>query len=85
MDERLLLEGAVPSTSLRNYFLNRELESIEVAYGLMKKLHKTSIPIDHNFSHIKDWCAALDKPGGEEGIRTLGAIDAAQRFSRPPH
>lgn len=57
----LLLERAVPSTSLKNYFPNREEESIEIACRVMKKLHQASIPKHHNFPHIKDWLAALDK------------------------
>ncbi len=57
----LLLERAVPGTSLKDYFPNREHESIEIACNVMKKLHQASIPVSHNFPHIKDWLAALDK------------------------
>lgn len=57
----LLLERAVPGASLKNYFPNREQESIEIACKVMKKLHQASIPEGHNFPHIKDWLAALDK------------------------
>jgi streptomycin 6-kinase len=61
----LLLERAVPGTSLKNYFPNREQESIEIAFGVMKKLHQANIPITHNFPHIKDWLTALDRHCGE--------------------
>jgi len=57
----LLLERAVPGTSLKDYFPTKEKESIEIACGVTKKLHKASIPVAHNFPHIKDWLAALDK------------------------
>ena len=68
----LLLERAVPGTSLKSYFPTNENESIEIACGVMQKLHQASIPKHHNFPHIKDpgyaggsaeasWLAALDK------------------------
>lgn len=58
----LLLERAVPGASLKNYFPNREKESIEIACKVMKKLHKANIPRTHNFPHIKDWltCTSQD-------------------------
>jgi len=57
----LLLERAVPGTSLKSYFPDQEQESIEIVCGVMKKLHQASIPAAHNFPHIKDWLTALDK------------------------
>jgi len=57
----LLLERVAPGASLKNYFPNREQESIEIVCKVMKKLHKANIPITHNFPHIKDWLMALDK------------------------
>lgn len=57
----LLLERAMPGTSLQSYFPAREHESIEIACRLMKKLHQTNIPAAHNFLHIQDWLTALDK------------------------
>lgn len=57
----LLLERAVPGASLKRYFPDREEESIEIACSVMKKLHQANIPATHNFPHIKDWLAALDK------------------------
>lgn len=57
----LLLERAVPGTSLKSYFPDREQESIEIACNVMKKLHQANIPSAHNFPHIKDWLTALDK------------------------
>jgi len=57
----LLLERAVPGTSLKSYFPDREQESIEIACVVIKKLHQASIPVSHNFPHIKDWLMALEK------------------------
>src|SRR3989338_2873128 len=57
----LLLERAVPGTSLKSYFPSQEHESIEIACGVMKKLHQANIPAAHNFPHIKDWLQFLDK------------------------
>lgn len=57
----LLLERAVPGASLKNYFPNREHESVKIAFGVMKKLHQANIPENHNFPHIKDWLTAFDK------------------------
>lgn len=57
----LLLERAMPGTSLKSYSPNREHESIEIACGVIKKLHQANIPTTHNLPHIKDWLTALDK------------------------
>lgn len=57
----LLLERVVPGTSLKSYFPTNENESIEIACRVMKKLHQANIPTAHNFPHIKDWLAVLDK------------------------
>ena len=60
-DGMLLIERAMPGTSLKDYFPTKEKESIEIGCGLIKKLHQANIPSVHNFPHIKDWLAALDK------------------------
>lgn len=60
-DGMLLLERAVPGTSLKNYFPTNENESIEIACKVMKKLHQASIPEHHNLPHIQDWLKAFDK------------------------
>jgi streptomycin 6-kinase len=60
-DGMLLLERAVPDTSLKSYFPDQEYESIEIACVVMQKLHQVNIPENHNFPHIKDWLTALDK------------------------
>ncbi len=60
-DGMLLLERAEPGTSLKSYFPDKEQKSIDIACGVMKKLHQANIPAAHNFPHIKDWLTALDK------------------------
>ena len=60
-DGMLLLERAVPGTSLKSYFPNQEHQSIEIACEAMRRLHQANIRKDHPFPHIKDWLAALDK------------------------
>jgi streptomycin 6-kinase len=60
-DGMLLLERALPGASVKSYFPDKEQESIEIACGVIKKLHQASIPIAHNVPHIKDWLRALDK------------------------
>ena len=57
----LLLERAVPGASLKSYFSDREQKSIEIACKVMTKLYQANIPTTHNFPHIKDWLAVLDK------------------------
>lgn len=57
----LLLERAVSGASVKSYFPDKEHESIEIACGVIKKLHQANIPTTHNFPHIKDWLTALDK------------------------
>jgi streptomycin 6-kinase len=54
-------ERSVPGTSLKSYFPDQEHESIEIACGVMQKLHQVNIPENHNFPHIKDWLTALDR------------------------
>lgn len=56
----ILLERAVPGTSLKSYFQSKETESIEIACNLIKKLHQAPSP-KGKFPHISEWLAALDK------------------------
>lgn len=45
----LLFERAVPDTSLKDYFPNKENESIEIVCKVMKKLHQANISTTNNF------------------------------------
>lgn len=60
-DGMLLLERAMPGTSLKSYFPNKEQKSIEIACRVMKNLNHANIHEYHNFPHIKDWLTVLDK------------------------
>ncbi len=57
----ILLECAVPGISLKSYYPDREQKSLDVACQVMKKLHEAAIPQNHNFPHIRDWLAVLDR------------------------
>jgi streptomycin 6-kinase len=57
----LLLERAVPGTSLKSYFPDKEMEAVHIACKVMKKLHQAKIPEGHKFPHMRDWLSALDK------------------------
>jgi streptomycin 6-kinase len=64
----MLLQRAVPGTSLKSYFPDRDQESVEIACGVIKKLHSAPIPASHPFPHIKDWLKTLDNSyAGIEG------------------
>lgn len=56
----LLLERAIPGSSLKSYFPNRDLDAIQITCELISKLHLAPIPKDHSFPHIRDWLTALD-------------------------
>ncbi|MDF3047212.1 MAG: uncharacterized protein K0R73_330 [Candidatus Midichloriaceae bacterium] len=71
-ENALLLEQAIPGTSLKKYFPDKDIEAVQIACKIMKKLHHAKIPDYHpsllqsggganNFPHIKDWLSALDK------------------------
>lgn len=60
-DGALLLERAIPGTSLKSYFPHRDNDAIKIASNLIKKLHNVLIPKEHNFPHIKDWLKILDQ------------------------
>ncbi len=57
----LLLEQAIPGTSLSPYFPKNDTESMEIASSVMKQLHLAPIPLKHTFPHIKDLLSCLDK------------------------
>ena len=55
----LLLECAIPGTSLKSYFPEKDDEAINITANVIKRLHKAPIPSAYVFPHIKDWLAAL--------------------------
>ena len=62
-DGMLLLDRAMPGTSLRSYFPDQEHESIEIACEVMRRLHLPTLKLREtsHFPRIKDWLTALDR------------------------
>ncbi|HXF90933.1 MAG TPA: aminoglycoside phosphotransferase family protein [Candidatus Nitrosotenuis sp.] len=56
----LLLERAIPGTSLKTYFPDQEEEAIHITCDIMKKLHCAPFP-QSVFPHIQQWLEVLDK------------------------
>lgn len=61
-DEKvLLLQQALPGTSLKNLFPHDDRLSVEVVFSLIRKLHAAALPQSGLFPHIKDWLKVLDQ------------------------
>lgn len=62
-DGMLLLKRTMPGTSLKSYFPDKEHEAIDIACGVIKKLHLPMRKLGKrsHFPHIRDWLAALDQ------------------------
>jgi len=56
----LLLERAVPGTSLKCFFPDQDNEAIHITCECLKRLHQAPIPHVHELPNIKDWLNALD-------------------------
>lgn len=56
----MLLEYLNPGFSLKDFFPNQDLESVNIACEVMQKLHNAPCPT-YNFPTIQDWLKALDK------------------------
>ncbi|WP_051908785.1 aminoglycoside phosphotransferase family protein [Candidatus Odyssella acanthamoebae] len=54
----LILEQAIPGTSLKSFFPQRDQDALKIACIIMQKLHQAKIP-DEKFPHIKDWLHGL--------------------------
>lgn len=57
-DGMLILEQAIPGTSLKDYNSSNKLE---IACHIMKAMHKRLIRIEYSFPNIKYWLLHLDK------------------------
>ncbi len=57
----LLLERAIPGSSLKSYFPSSDDQAIRIACNIMKRLHQALLPEAGQFPHIKDWLQVLDK------------------------
>jgi streptomycin 6-kinase len=60
----LILERAMPGTSLKSFFPHRDPEALKIACGIMHNLHQAKI-IDEKFLHIKDWLQELKEYAGD--------------------
>jgi len=60
-DNMIIMECAVPGTTLKQHFPLRDIEAIGILCHVINSLHTAKIPIDHNFYHIKDLLQSLDK------------------------
>ena len=57
----LLLERAVPGTSLKEIFPEKESMGLEVAIQTIRQLHQAPVPQGHSFPKLTDWLRTLDK------------------------
>lgn len=57
----LLMERAMPGTSLIPYFPSKELESTDIAGKLITRLHKLKIPSNKQFQKLEEWMKLLEK------------------------
>jgi streptomycin 6-kinase len=57
----LLLEQALPGTSLHSFFPEQESDSLEIACKLMQQLHHLPTPENDTFPSLADRVALLDK------------------------
>lgn len=56
----LLLERAIPGTTLKNYFPQHENESIIIAAKVIQRLHQTPLSPSNNFTPVTSWLAAIN-------------------------
>jgi streptomycin 6-kinase len=57
----IIMERAVPGTTLKEYFPAREDEAITILCSVIKTLHQADIPKTHDFFHVSDVLKSLDK------------------------
>ncbi len=57
----LLLQRAVPGTTLRSMFPAHDAEALAVACGLLNNIQQTTVPMQHNFPLLSDWLQVLDQ------------------------
>ncbi len=60
-DGMLLLEQALPGTSLKSYFPQNDDEATHIACDVMKLLHQAPIPESSNFPHVNKYFETLNK------------------------
>jgi streptomycin 6-kinase len=60
-ENAILLERAMPGTTLKELFPKQENQTIEIACNLIKSLHQAPIPKNHNFPSLSNWFESLNK------------------------
>jgi streptomycin 6-kinase len=62
MYNALLIERAVPGTSLALLFPEHDDQAVAYAATIMQQLHSAQMPIDVRVPHIQDWLKDLENP-----------------------
>ncbi|WED43927.1 aminoglycoside phosphotransferase family protein [Legionella cardiaca] len=57
----LLLERAVPGSSLKAHWPHNEDEATKIVCDCIKRLHHAPLPAKNEFPHLRDWFAVLYK------------------------
>lgn len=57
----LLLNQAIPGTSLKLLFPDKDDYALGITCSLIKGLHSAKIPAHHNFPRLRDWLMILDQ------------------------
>jgi len=59
----LLLERAMPGTSIKTFFPDKDTEALDIACQVMDTLHKTAAPSQSHakFPHVREWLKILDQ------------------------
>jgi streptomycin 6-kinase len=56
----IIMQRAVPDTTLKDYFLASDDEATEVLCAVIKELHLADVPKNHNFYNVRDLLKTLD-------------------------
>lgn len=57
----VLLERAMPGTSLKEYNTENSEKTIEIYADVVKKIADKPLPKDQHYKHVSDWLKALDR------------------------
>lgn len=56
----LIMQQAIPGTTLKSYFPSRDNEAIEIVCHTLKQLHQAKIPLNHKFYSLPELLQTLD-------------------------
>jgi streptomycin 6-kinase len=60
-EHMILMQRAVPGTTLKEYFPAQEKEAIKILCSVIKKLHSSGIPDNHNYFSLENLLQTLDQ------------------------